>query len=315
MSLRAVKEDMRARNIHVLVDTNTLAYGGLMDLIAMKPAPIIIGYLGFPEHCYFPEIDYRIVDRVTNSPLVENNTALYAGARETSLFLPRSFLCWHPFPNFTEREIAIQYATRKDEVVIGIYNKICKHSVVVRRVWAQLARQFPFVKFIIKLNEYEHGTQLYAHGDTRIDPVQLVIKPFEKNLARYYELFNQVDICADTFPYAGTTTTCSALFMGIVPVVFGRTNRHVSNVSESILEHCGFVDNVTTNETEYRLLLEQKIQKVRREKTERYAFFLEQEQLRRHLVRNQFLEAMEPRAFMRDYETAIKGVVESHANN
>ena len=48
-----------------------------------------------------------------------------------------------------------------------------------------------------------------------------------------------MDISLDTFPYAGTTTTCESLFMG-VPVITLAGTTHAQNVGKSILTAIGY---------------------------------------------------------------------------
>src|SRR5690606_21290218 len=59
-----------------------------------------------------------------------------------------------------------------------------------------------------------------------------------------------LDISLDTFPYAGTTTTCEALYMG-VPVVVLAGDRHSHNVGISLLNAVGYPELVAKTEDEY----------------------------------------------------------------
>ena len=58
------------------------------------------------------------------------------------------------------------------------------------------------------------------------------------SLKEHFELYNEVDIGLDTYPYHGTTTTFEALWMG-VPVVTLAGRHHASLVGRSILHRVG----------------------------------------------------------------------------
>ena len=66
----------------------------------------------------------------------------------------------------------------------------------------------------------------------------------------HLDLYNNVDIALDTFPYNGTTTTCESLWMG-VPVVTLAGKKHAQRVSYSILKNIGHSELAATNEEEY----------------------------------------------------------------
>ena len=51
----------------------------------------------------------------------------------------------------------------------------------------------------------------------------------------HMQTYRQVDLCLDSFPYNGTTTSCDSLVMG-VPVVTLAGSRHVSRVTASQLQ-------------------------------------------------------------------------------
>jgi predicted O-linked N-acetylglucosamine transferase (SPINDLY family) len=58
------------------------------------------------------------------------------------------------------------------------------------------------------------------------------------DMQRYLGLHHQVDICLDTFPYNGLTTTCNALWMG-VPTLTLAGNTAAGRQGAAILGHTG----------------------------------------------------------------------------
>ncbi|CAN6439147.1 unnamed protein product [Victoria cruziana] len=62
-----------------------------------------------------------------------------------------------------------------------------------------------------------------------------------------------MDISLDTFPYAGTTTTCESLYMG-VPCVTMAGSVHAHNVGVSLLSKIGLKNLIAKTEEEYMQL-------------------------------------------------------------
>src|SRR5690606_23731098 len=60
---------------------------------------------------------------------------------------------------------------------------------------------------------------------------RLIIKIFNPIQSKYYELFNEIDILLDTFPYSGTTTTCDSMYMGTPVITLYNKDCHSHNVS------------------------------------------------------------------------------------
>lgn len=70
-------------------------------------------------------------------------------------------------------------------------------------------------------------------------------------IADHLATYGDVDISLDTFPYAGTTTTCESLYMG-VPCVTLAGACHAHNVGVSLLSTIGINNKwVATDQCEY----------------------------------------------------------------
>ena len=90
--------------------------------------------------------------------------------------------------------------------------------------------------------EHCHG-RFAAQG---IEQDRILLLPFVPDKAAHLAHYNQIDIALDPFPYAGTTTTCEALWMG-VPVLSVTGDRHASRVSGSLLNAVGLGEFATAN--------------------------------------------------------------------
>ena len=64
------------------------------------------------------------------------------------------------------------------------------------------------------------------------------------------EVYNEIDIALDPFPFQGNTSTCEAVWMG-VPVIVLKGNRFVFHFGESINSNLGMHDWIAKNYDEY----------------------------------------------------------------
>lgn len=128
---------------------------------------------------------------------------------------------------------------------------------------------------------------------------QIKFIPFTNSLTEYLSQHNNMDVCADTYPYSGTTTTCASLLMGLgsVTIYNPKKLQHVSNVTGGLLIHSlGFENSskyLCNNIDEYIRKL------VNMPKTN-----LEE----RITIRERFLNSMNPELFMEGYESLLKSL-------
>lgn len=285
-------------NIHILVDLISLGVGGRHEVMQKRPAPVIINYLGFPDSSRCSSVGYRITDKISDP----DEKAWDSCYPEHLLYMPRCFVCWNLHENVDTPIIKAFGKTLTKQINIGIFNRDAKHHPFILEVWKDILEMNKAIVLNIKLGdgETEDTTSLkYLYKD--FPQSQIKFMPFTKTLEEYFELFNSIDFCLDTFPYSGTTTTCSSLFMG-VPVItlYKESNHHVANVSASILNNCGLGEYVCSTIDEYK-------QKAIELCTKNIDLTVKQQ------IRSNFLNCMDSKKFVSEYEMLIESLVEHNS--
>lgn len=288
--------------LDVLVDIDSHSYHGSMPILVNKPAPLIINYLGFPDYSCVDECTIRLTDSFAED--LEHGHKNH----ERAVCFPRSFLCFQPFRMFIVPPICIK--TTSTKVCIGTLNKISKHNPVIRNIWKRIVQKYPFVEFTIKMNNFEKHTTAFRGFPYK----QLRYLSFTDNLTEYYELFNTIDLCLDSYPYTGTATTCSALWMGVPTLTFYDRTRHVSSVTGSILRHLVqesedtyYDDFITHSLEEYETRMCEMIEQIHRDKLE--GKWLSKENSRREKTSKDFQEMMNPMRFACEFEELIEQIL------
>lgn len=231
---------VHADKIDILVDLNGLTVGHRLHTFQLKPAPVQVTWLGYPNTTGLSTIDYRVVDSITDPAGSEQF------ATERLLRIDPCFLCYHPV---TERPEALgaQWAPPPPRgsgpLVFGSFNNAAKISDQTVHAWAGVLAAVPDASLVIKargmIGPSGREGVLSRLVDAGVDRRRISITPQTASIAEHLALYSGVDIALDTTPYNGTTTTCEALLMG-VPVLATLGDRHAARVSASILSACGF---------------------------------------------------------------------------
>lgn len=231
--------------IDILVDLDGHANANRLGVFARKPAPVQATWLGYPDTTGIPAIDYRITDALAD-PQPE------ADARYTERLLrvDAPFLCYQPprdSPPVTLRDAAAP-------AVFGSFNLLAKVNEPTLDRWAGILRAVPGSRILLKSNMLDHRGatarllerfQARGIGADRVD-----VRGWTSDRTQHLELYGEVDVALDTFPYNGTTTTCEALWMG-VPVVTLAGDLHMSRVGATLLTSVGLQDLVAESPEDY----------------------------------------------------------------
>jgi len=236
-SAREVADLVRSDNIDILVELTGHTGGNRLDVMALKPAPLAVSWIGYPNTTGLPGsiIDYRFTDEVVD-PV--STTQRYS---EQLVRLPTCFLCYTPPQDAPP--VAPTPALSRGFITFGSFNNLAKLNDTVLACWCRILLAVPSSRMLLKCKPFASASvvskTVQRFVEMGIDACRVDCIPLLPSTQEHLQTYAQVDICLDTFPYAGTTTTCEALFCG-VPVVTRATGRqapncHAHNVGKSLL--------------------------------------------------------------------------------
>jgi predicted O-linked N-acetylglucosamine transferase (SPINDLY family) len=241
-----VADVIRQDRIDILVDLAGHTKGNRLLVVARKPAPVQVTYLGYPATTGLDAIDYRLTDALADPP---GQTESFC--TEQLVRLPQTAWCYQP-PESSPPVSALPSLVNRF-ITFGSFNNFTKINEELLAWWAQILNRVPRSRILLKalaLNcDFARERTLGVMRDFGIDSDRIDLRGFVP-AADHLALYNQVDIALDTYPYHGTTTTCEALWMG-VPVVTLAGQSHVSRVGASLLTTVGLADLIAETPTQY----------------------------------------------------------------
>jgi predicted O-linked N-acetylglucosamine transferase (SPINDLY family)/predicted TPR repeat methyltransferase len=241
-----VAQQIRADRIDILVDLSGHTGGCRPGVLALRAAPVQVTYLGYANTTGLSRVDYRVTDANADP---EGMTDIYYSER---LFrLPRCFLCYKPFDMGPPVRWSAAGATHT--ATFACFNNLYKVNDHVIAVWSRILRELPDSVLVIKSQSFRIQTarenilsKFAVHG---IDPSQLRL-PDKLTYNEHLDLYANMDVLLDPFPYNGTTTTCETLWMGS-PVVTLAGDRHSGRVGVSILKAVGLEELIADDDDDY----------------------------------------------------------------
>jgi protein O-GlcNAc transferase len=217
-------------------------------ILAHRPAPIQVNYLGFPGTMGADFIDYIIADEVV---LPFDHQRFYS---ERIVHLPD---CYQP--NDRQRQTADRTPARAEVglpehgFVFCSFNNSWKITPEVFDVWMRLLHAVEGSVLWLLRDDATAEQNLRKEAAARgVDPERLVFAPrmkVEDHLARH----RLADLFLDTLPYNAHTTASDALWVGL-PVLTCLGNAFAGRVAASLLKAIGLPELVTHSIEDYEAL-------------------------------------------------------------
>ena len=222
--------------IDILVDVNGHTRGARTRLLARRPAPVIVNWLGYPGSMGSACHHYIIAD----PHIVPAGSERFYS--ETVVRLP----CYQP----NDRQRPTRAATDRaahglpdDATVFCSFNGTQKVTPFVFARWMAILRGVPgSVLWLLKSCEEVEDRLRVRAVEAGIAPDRLVFAPMigaHDHLARY----PLADLFLDTLPYGAHTTASDALWMG-VPVLTVPGRGFPARVCASLVHAAGLPDFV-----------------------------------------------------------------------
>jgi protein O-GlcNAc transferase len=223
-----------ADGIDILVDSTMHMAHGRPVMFAQKAAPVQVAWLAYPGTTGIPAMDYRITDPWLDPP--ELGDARYS---ETSIRLPDTFWCYDPMTVGLEPNDLPALAA--GHVTFGCLNNFCKVSDDTLHRWGEVMARVPASRLILLAHAGSHRRRVYdLLGQCGVAAERIEFVAYQPR-RKYLQTYHRIDLCLDTLPYNGHTTSIDSCWMG-VPVVTQVGGTVVGRAGWSQLNNLGLTE-------------------------------------------------------------------------
>lgn len=243
MSHEELAVQIRTDRIDILIDLSGHSGYNRLLTFARKPAPLQISWMGYPGTTGLQAMDYYIVDRFFAPPGQFDEQF-----SEKLICLPSVA----PFlPSHEAEPVSQAPAYTNGYLTFGSFNRANKLSRKVIATWSTLLRALPNAKMLVaampsdKIIEQLRGW--FAEEGINGERLSFHMRTDTKT---YLAMHRLVDVCLDTAPYNGGTTSLHAFWMG-VPTLTITGDTLPSRAGAAMLEHVGMSAFVAENEDDF----------------------------------------------------------------
>lgn len=245
MTDQAAAELIHNDGVDILFDLSGHTSGNRLQILAWKPAPIQVSWLGYFATTGMKALDYFIADEV-GVPAEHQQHFV-----EKIKYVPDTRLC------FTAPHVAVNVsalpALTRGYITFASFQTLAKAGDDVLALWAEVMRAVPDSRLRWQCKSFGDANvvanMVAKFAKLGIDAARLTLLG-SVSREDYFASHHDVDLILDTFPYPGGTTTCEALWMG-VPTLTLAGDSLIARQGASMLTAAGLAGWVAETKAEY----------------------------------------------------------------
>ena len=235
---------IRRDEIDILVDLQGQTAGARANMLAYRPAPVQVAYLGLPATTGLPYIDYVIADKFL---IPENEVFNYS---ERPIYMPDVYQVSDRKRNVGPKPSrAVCNLPTDGFVFCALYNNY-KYTPELFGAWMNVLHRVPgSVLWLLADNQWSEANLKKEAKARKVDPHRLVFGP-RLSPENYLARFQVADLFLDSFPFNAGTTANDALWMGL-PLLTLTGRSFASRMTGALLTAAKMESLITYNLKDY----------------------------------------------------------------
>jgi protein O-GlcNAc transferase len=242
---RKIAEEIKDREIDILIDLNGFTEGMRAFVMASRPAPVQVNFLGFSGSMSIPYIDRIIADGTVIPP---ERIGSYS---EKVVWMPNSMMPYDPQRNISKPGSRASCGLPENGLVLCAFGKPSKITPEFFDIWLRLLKTN--AGSVLWLSEQHPAVVTNLHDEATlhgVDPDRLIFAPRIAFPADHLGRLSSADLFLDTLPYNAHATAVDALIAG-VPVLTCLGDTFAGRVAGGLLRAIGLPELVTNSVEEY----------------------------------------------------------------
>jgi predicted O-linked N-acetylglucosamine transferase (SPINDLY family) len=236
-------QKIRNDEIDILIDLQGQTAGARPQLLALRPAPVQISYLGFPGDSAMPGVDFVLADGFVLPPQ-------HAPGGQRALYMPTVFQVSDRRRQAGIAPTRLAVGLPAHAFVFACFNRPDKFSPALFAVWMRILARVPDAVLWLLCDDPGTQNRLQEQAKLMHIDIQKIVFLHHLEHADYLSHIPVADLFLDTFPFNGGASTNDVLWMG-VPLLTLCGASFAARMGAALLRASGMEELITYTHSEY----------------------------------------------------------------